>query len=117
MQVQAIGTGTGLNQAMSLTSSGAASKTRSASAGGTGSATSSTANYDVMDTNKDGFVSFVEWLIYTLTHSAGTASETQAAQGTSGGSESLAGAVSAYNRQGNAGSSTSQAQSLVDLFA
>jgi hypothetical protein len=124
MQVQATGASAWLDQGMSSTASGAgsarqASGTASAGAGASVPTPSSNAAsaaastladiyYDIRDTNKDGYVSSLENLAYTLTH-----------PGESAGAQAVnaagAASLSAYNRQGAL--SSTPVQSLVDLFA
>jgi hypothetical protein len=137
MQIRAISGGTGLDQGMSLAKSGSASSgqasaastaatagaptgssavTRPASSSGTGSSALSQTKYDVKDTNQDGYVSALEWLIYMLTH-PGAASETPAVKASTDGSADKTDSLSAYNRQGNASDGPTQTQPLIDLLA
>jgi hypothetical protein len=127
MQVQALSSISGLSQAAYATNAGAAGsglssaassgQTRpSATSASTSSSGSTDYAYDVMDTNKDGYVSFFEWLLYLLTN-PGSVVGAQAAQAAANQSGSQAASPSSYTRQGTTTGSVSQSTPAIDLFA
>jgi hypothetical protein len=114
MQIQAISSGTELNGTIGLARTGTGGASQTATSG-SGSNTASETSYDVMDTNKDGYVSFMEWLMYVLTHpgSQGETGNAQASAAATGAAQTAS--PTSYNSQGVR--STNQTQQQIDLFA
>lgn len=134
MQIQALSSGTGLYGAMGLkdqgsgssdrtstTSAAASSGTSVGSSAGTQAPSASQSEtstledsyYDVMDTNKDGYVSIIEWLMYILNHPG--SEQARAAESATTGTESQASSASGYNGQGVASYSSGTSASSIDI--
>jgi hypothetical protein len=67
-----------------------------------------------MDINTDGFVSYVEWLIYVLTHRTQETAQSRQASADTGQTSSYTGS---YDSTGAAAGVPGQTRPLVDLFA